>query len=638
MPATDAHRLPRSVSPEHYDLTFAISLGEGTFTGEERVTVLVHEPTDELVLHAAALDIGHAALAAEGDRHPPRPARAVLDADDERVTFRLDEAVAPGSYVLHVAFSGTLGDKLHGIYRSTFTDGDGRSHAIAATQFEPTDARRAFPCWDEPDRKATFSTTLVVADGLTAVSNTPIVATAALGDGRTRVDFAPTIRMSTYLVAFVVGPLEATDPVDVEGVTLRVVCVPGKRHLAGFALEIGAHALRYFAEYFGVAYPAAKLDLIALPDFAMGAMENLGAVTFRETLLLVDPQRASRVELERVADVVSHEVAHMWFGDLVTMRWWNGIWLNEAFATFMEMLCVDDFRPEWERWVSFGTSRDGAMAVDGLAATRPIEFPVRRPEEAEAMFDVLTYEKGAAVVRMLERYVGHDAFRRGIRSYIAEHRYANTETSDLWDAVERATGEPARSTMDSWIFQGGFPVVSAALAADGRSVVLSQRRFRYRVPEAVDAAVWGVPMVLRGSAGGRPVRRRVLLDGAGTTVDLGGPVEWVMANEGAWGFFRVRYDAELRARLLGDLSRLDALERLALVGDTWAGVLAAEAPLAELLDLAVLLVGEDDPSVWHQLLDAVVELDRVASDEDRPALQAFVRRLAGPALARVGWS
>ena len=638
MTTEGAHRLPRNVVPEHYQLTFNVGLAEGTFAGEERVRVAILEQTDEIVLNAVGLEIPRAELvAADG---------TIVDAtvellpEEERAVVCLAEPAATGTATLHLTFAGVLGDKLHGVYRSTFVDEQGAAHTIAATQFEPTDARRAFPCWDEPDRKATFATTLVVDAGLTAVSNSEVVEVTELGEGRVQHEFAATMRMSTYLVAFVVGPLEATEAVDVDGAALRTLCVPGKSHLAGFALDIGASALRFFSSYFGLPYPAAKLDLIALPDFAMGAMENLGAVTFRETLLLADPERATRGELERVADVVAHEIAHMWFGDLVTMRWWNGIWLNEAFATFMELLCVDAFRPEWQRWVSFGTSRDAAMVVDALAATRPVEFPVQRPEEAEGMFDTLTYQKGAGVLRMLERYVGAEEFRLGISRYIADHAYDNTETSDLWDAVEKATGEPARSIMDSWIYQGGFPEVSVSLAAGGTGIDLAQRRFRYLAPEssAGSGPSWRIPVHLRASVGGEVVSRRLLVDADGASVDLGGDPDWVVVNEHGWGFYRVRYDDALRRRLEANLDRLDALERLCLVSDTWAAVLAAQAGAGQLLDLAELLAGDDDPSVWDVVLDALVNLDRIVAAVDRPALQGFVRRLAGPALERLGWT
>ena len=633
MSSEGAHRLPRTVEPEHYHLTFTMHLAEGTFAGEERVQVQVHEPVDEIVLNAAGLEIhGAELLLADGTQVP---GTVELRPAEEQAVIGLGSRAPAGAATLHLTFSGHLSDKLHGVYRSTFSGADGVEHTIAATQFEPTHAREAFPCWDEPDRKATFATTLVVDKDLAVVSNSPVVDVVDLGEGRVQHEFAPTMRMSTYLVAFAVGPMEATEAVDVDGVPLRVVAVPGRAQLGRFALESGTHSLRFFARYFGVPYPADKLDLIALPDFAMGAMENLGAVTFRETLLLVDPARATRGELERVADVIAHEVAHMWFGDLVTMRWWNGIWLNEAFATFMELLAVDDFQPAWQRWITFGTTRDEAMVVDGLPSTRPVEFPVHQPAEAEGMFDVLTYQKGAAVLRMLERYVGAAEFRIGISRYIAAHSHANTETSDLWDAVEEATGEPARSIMDSWIFQGGFPIVTAMLSSNGTAVELAQRRFGYLAPAD---GQWRIPVHLRASVGGRLVHERLLLDADGATVELGGAPDWVVVNERGWGYYRVAYGDSLRALLSAHLDDLDPLERLGLVSDTWARVLAGEAGVAEFLALAAALGGDDDPSVWQAVLDGLVALDRVVPEDGWPALQAFVRRLAGPALERLGWS
>ena len=406
--------------------------------------------------------------------------------------------------MISIEFAGVLNDKLHGFYRSEFTDGGGVTHVIATTQFEATDARRAFPCFDEPDRKAVFSVTLDVPDGLAAYSNGPEVDAAPLPQGGRRIRFGDTIPMSTYLVAFVVGPLVATDPVDVRGTPVRIVHVPGKGGLTAFALEAAGHSLEFFSDWFGIDYPAEKLDLVAIPDFAFGAMENLGCVTFREAVLLVDPARASRLELERVADVISHEIAHMWFGDLVTMRWWNGIWLNEAFATLMELLCVDHFRPEWDRWVSFGVERDAAMATDGLHATRPVEYPVGPPEEAQGMFDVLTYQKGAGVLRMLERYLGAERFRDGVRRYLETHRFGNTETADLWDAIEEASGEPVRDIMDSWILQGGFPLVTVDPTASGPTPASG--------PVPVARAVPVRP-------GARPERHRLDVDGAGDRPD-----------------------------------------------------------------------------------------------------------------------
>ncbi len=313
------YRLPRTAIPTHYELTLEPDLAAAAFSGTVAITLDLVDRTTDLVLNAAELEIAEAELvASDGTTWSPQP---TLDEAAERLTLAVDDALAPGTYTLRVDFAGTLNDQLRGFYRSTYKDDDGREHVLATTQFEATEARRAFPCWDEPDAKATFDVTLVIAPGLQAVSNSPIVDDDITEDGRRRLRFATTMKMSTYLVAFVIGELEATDPVDVEGVPLRIVHVAGKGHLTDFALDAGAFALRYFTEYYGIPYPGAKVDMIGIPDFAFGAMENLGAITYRESVLLVDPQKATQAELQRVADVIAHELAHMWFGDLVTMKW-----------------------------------------------------------------------------------------------------------------------------------------------------------------------------------------------------------------------------------------------------------------------------------------------------------------------------
>jgi puromycin-sensitive aminopeptidase len=645
-----AYRLPYTVVPSRYRLTLVPDLSGAAFTGEVSIDVTVAEPVTDVVLNAAELTIDSATLTPTGEPGGPggnagggaaalEPSSTVLDAEEERVTLTFPEPLPTGPATLQLSFTGILNDKLHGFYRSTFTDDDGNEQLIATTQMEATDARRAFPCWDEPDRKAVFEVTLVVEEGLGAYSNGPIVEeTPEPRSGGSaparRIRFAPTMPMSTYLVAFIVGPLEATDPVDVDGVPLRIVHPPGKAHLAPYALEVGAHALRFFTDYFGIPYPADKLDLVAIPDFAFGAMENLGCVTFRESVLLVDPAQAARVELERVADVVCHEIAHMWFGDLVTMKWWNGIWLNEAFATFMEVLAVDAFRPEWQRWVSFGVEREAAMAVDGLHATRPVEFHVGRPEEAQGMFDVLTYQKGGSVLRMLEQYLGAETFRDGIRDYLTTHSHSNTETADLWDALERSSGQPVREIMDTWIYQGGYPLVR--LAEDES---LSQEPFSYRgEPGGAIGSSWQIPALVRSlsGTGGDPVPILVGGDGAlASSLRATDP----LVNAGGSGFYRVAYPTAVVERLSASLPELQPLERYNLVSDSWAAALAGQAPVTNLLRLGRALrdSGERDPSVWSVVIGALGLLDRVVPDADRPLLQEAVRALLGPVAEQLGW-
>jgi puromycin-sensitive aminopeptidase len=433
------------------------------------------------------------------------------------------------------------------------------------------------------------------------------------------------MKMSTYLVAFIVGELEATDWVDVDGTPLRIVTPPGKVHLADFALDVGAYALRYLASYYDIPYPGDKLEMIAIPDFAWGAMENLGAITYRETALLVDPAAATQAELGRVADVISHEIAHMWFGDLVTMKWWNGIWLNEAFATFMEMKCVDGYRPDWNRWLAFAADRAYAMDIDALDSTRPVEFPVESPEEADEMFDTLTYSKGAAVLRMLEQYVGEEPFRQGISRYLKTHAYANTETADLWRALEAVTGEPVGDIMDTWIYQGGHPKIT--LTPEGEELRVGQQHFRY---EGESDATWKVPLRY-GFAGGT---EKVVVDPA-TSLAL---LEDLILNQGGHGFYRVQYPADLLHELASRMDELDPQERHGLVSDVWAGVLVGDAPASDYLDLVRRLGDEDEPGVWTAALGGIAELDRIVNSDDRPALQAYVRELMQPTVDRLGWT
>ncbi len=639
-------RLPRNVAPRRYELTLAPDLHTATFLGHERVELEVSQPTTSIVANAAELEISNARLTWPDGSSDPVDLAVALDEDLERVTFTAAEEIRPGLCFLECDFAGVLNDKLRGFYRSTFRDESGVEHVIATTQFESTDARRAFPCWDEPDRKAVFSVTLEVEAGLLAISNGAERSVIELPNGRRRLEFTDTIPMSSYIVAFVVGPLEITEAVDVDGIPLRVVHAPGKANLTGFALDAGAHALRYFAHYFDQPYPGDKLDLVAIPDFAFGAMENLGCVTFREVALLTDPGNSARDELEGIASVIEHEIAHMWFGDLVTMSWWNGIWLNEAFATYMSLCCLDDFRPEYECWVGFGRDREMALALDGLHMTRPIEYSVQTPDEVDSMFDPLTYEKGGSLLRMLEQYLGMERFREGVRGYLARHRLGNTETTDLWDAIEdAAVGEPIRALMDSWIRQGGHPLVTAR--AEGPEVLLTQEPFSYlpvadrpvgSEPSAIGSS-WLVPVATerrpRLGQGTALKRRYDLLRNEPVRIPAGQGM--LVVNAGGSGVFRLRYEDGLLDDVLAGFDRLEPLERFMLVSDTWACALAGSTPLEQFLALTRRLDDEVDPRVWSMVAGALGLLDFAVSDDDRGTLEDFIQSLLGPELERVGW-
>ncbi len=467
------YRLPRNVLPRHYDLVFKPDFTRACFDGEATIALEVQEATSELVLNAAELEVSAARLVGDGGRGVE--VTVSYRPEEEQLVLGAPEALAPGPWRLDLVFSGRLNDRLHGFYRSKFVGKEGEETWLAATQFESTDARRAFPCWDEPDLKATFGVTIVAEDGLTVLGNAREISSELLEDGTRRTRFAPTMPMSTYIVAVVIGPFELGDPQDVDGVPLRIGSVPGRGALRGLAEEAAAHALSFLSNYFSMPYPADKLDHIGIPDFAAGAMENLGLVTYRETALLV-ARESSQVEQQRVVSTIAHETAHMWFGDLVTMRWWEGIWLNEAFATFMELLVTDAFEPGWQVWTNFGVDRAAALATDSLHASRSIEYPVGRPAEAENMFDAITYDKGGAVLRMIERYLGDATFRRGLNIYLDKHRYSNTDTNDLWEALEVASGEPVQAVMGTWVKQAGHPMISVELSGPSE-LRLSQNRF-----------------------------------------------------------------------------------------------------------------------------------------------------------------
>ena len=636
-PVSNPHRLPTTVVPSHYRITLEPNLDEATFSGTVEIEVEVRHATDQIQLNSAELQISSAwMLDAVGARTDATLVEH--DEDLERVSLGFGSKLTPGPYTIGAEFTGVLNDQLRGFYRSTFTDDDGVEHTIATTQFESTNARRAFPCFDEPAFKASFGVTLVVPEGEFVVSNGPTISETDLGDGRKRVVFEDTMVMSTYLVAFIVGPFEATDPVDVGGVPLRIVHPIGKGHLTGYALEAGAFALKFFTNYYGIPYPGQKLDMVAVPDFAFGAMENLGCITYREVLLLVDKSRSTESELLRVADVIAHEIAHMWFGDLVTMEWWNGIWLNEAFATFMATMSSDNFNSEWGRWNQFSLERSMAFDVDSLANTRPIEIEVNSPVDAEGMFDLLTYEKGGSVLRMLEQFLGEEEFRDGISYYLNKHKYKNTETGDLWDAIEHVTQQPARRIMDSWIFQRGYPLVSASISEDGSTITLEQDRFLYTEGEEADTTIWSVPVVMKVGSDSSVSEIRYLLEEKSAVVKLDSPADWAVVNAGGNGFFRTRYSSALLKALSGSMfENLTPIERFGLVDDTWSSVLADRTSASDFLDFARSFQVETDLDVWTALSGCLSGLDKLVEGDVREQFRAVLRELMQPALDRLGW-
>jgi puromycin-sensitive aminopeptidase len=628
-------RLAPDVRPTDYHLHLEPDLDAARFRGEVRIDTRLARPRAEIVLHAAELAVERATAEASGR---VIPLRVRLDRHDETVSLRAARPLPAGALTLHLRFAGALNRHLRGLYAAS---AGGARYAF--TQCEAADARRIMPCFDEPGMKARFHVAVTARQGDTVLSNAPVAREQALPDGRRVVHFEPTPPLSTYLLALAVGPLEASEARHVGRTPIRVWHVPGRSQLAAFGLEAGAEALARLEDYFGIPYPYAKLDLVAVPDFEAGAMENAGAVFFRETLLLLDPATVSLPERKRAAEVIAHELAHMWYGDLVTMAWWDDLWLNEAFATWMAYRVVDEWKPEWRMWQSFEHDRAGALGLDALVSTHPIYAPVRSVAQATENFDLITYEKGAAVVRMIEHYLGAIAFRDGVRRYMERHREGNAVAADLWRALGEASGADVARVAQAWIAQPGFPLLTLTRA--GRALRVRQERFFAdpRVAPAKRRQRWPVPLVVRlgGSRAGDRTAR-ALVQSASQSVPLPSPLPaWCYGNASAGGFYRVRHDPETQAALLGALGSLDAVERLALAGDQWALVRADRAEIATFLDLADALGEETDHDVVDGVAAALAVVDEQVVEHasaEQAALRAWMARRFGPALRGLGWA
>ena len=627
------YRLPRQIVPNRYELRLDLDLEGLSFQGHAKIEVEVVEPISALLLNAAELEIGTVTFVGEsGEIEVPDVS---YDEKYERASLNLAEKASPGFYTVEIAYTGSINDQLRGLYRSVYTDAEGNDHTIATSQCQATDARRVLPCWDEPDFKATFKTTIVAPHGLEAYSNGKELARTVLADGRVEFEFAETMPMSTYLLAFTVGPFEATDPVDFRGVPTRIIVPVGNLALTEYALDAAVWCLEYLSDYYDIPYPGDKLDHIAIPDFAAGAMENVGLITYRDQYLIVDPNKATQAELERRIEVIAHEIAHQWFGNLVTLRWWEGAWLNEAFATFMEEKAVDACRPEWNRWLSFQVgAKAWAHGTDHLASTRPIEFEVQSPAEVDGMFDSITYGKGSAVLRQLEQFIGEEPFRRGVGSYLRKHSYSNAETSDLWEGLDEASEWPVGSIMNTWVYQKGLPQVDVSRTDGG--IRLNQTRF-FVIPDDSDTTIWQVPTIIRGSADGVSFERKVLLTEAEATVEIEGKIDLVLVNAGGHGFYRTRYSDEMATDILEHLDQLEPIERQTLVDDAKALMQSGQVPTSSYLNLIQGFGGEDEWAVWAEILGGLGDIRRHSlSGGSQNGLRA-IRRRPGRASLRPTW-
>jgi len=648
-------RLPLNAVPVSYDIHIAPNLEDASFTGEEIIELKVSgEGANSIWLHSKDLNIDSADLIVDKVKLPLKIQMMPETSMVQLVPTTPGHQLKFGVYDVALHFSGQLNDKLVGFYRSTFKDASGKEHTLAVTQMEPADARRMFPCFDEPQFKATFKLTVQTRTGLNAVSNAPLERRVDNPDGTTVFYFAPTPRMSSYLVALVVGELEASDAVTVDGVPIRVWSVAGKRHLATFSRDEAAKILPVLTSYFGIAYPWKKLDLIAIPDFEAGAMENPGAITFRETLLLIDPATASARARHGASSVIAHEMAHLWFGDLVTMKWWDDLWLNEAFATWMSTKAVDKVHPEWDFWKEYCNDRSESMTTDSLKSSRAIHSDVVDPDKAHEMFDVITYSKGASILRMLERYVSEKTFQQGVHDYLTKHSFANATTEDLWDAIGTASGAPVRQIMQTWVHQPGYPLLTLAAAPDG-SYTASQHRFLQIGSEPGEGTFWQVPMGLRAlssppaARGQTPPQYKQLLtsrEGKVTPYATEVPVlhaeqagvSPTLANAGGVGYYRVKYpDAVYKQMIECAQKQLDPSERLTLVDDTWALVESANLDIERSLDLMAALRNDKDELVQEEIIGQLEYLDRFVQPSERPAFERFIHEQLAPLYETLGW-
>jgi puromycin-sensitive aminopeptidase len=620
-------RLPGDVVPRRYELTFRPDLTRAVFEGQERIELDIKKATARVVLHSVGLTLKDVVIEAGGRRQTAQ----VSDAGDERVALAVAESLPVGTATVTLRFSGALSKKLNGLYLAEL---DGKRYAV--TQFEPTDARRAFPCFDEPAYKARFSVTALVPKGLTAISNGEIVDEVQLG-GSKRVRFAETPPMSSYLVALAVGPFVRAASLEARGmhgaVPVRVFVPPGKEGLARGAADAAAALLPILERYFGIAYPYGKLDLVAVPDFAAGAMENAGAIFFRESALLYDEAHASQSTKQRVVETVAHEMAHQWFGDLVTMAWWDDLWLNEAFASWMEMRAVDELKPEWHVWDEFDLWKEHAFSLDELQSTHPIVTPVTTPEEANESFDLITYIKGASVLRMIELWLAPDVFQRGVQKYLEAHREGNATGADLWAALAAVSGKPVAQVAASWLSQAGHPLVSfeRGCAAGKLRLKLKQAQF----PSGNGR--WAVPLCVRALGGATSCS---LFDKSAADVEVAAACDaTVVVNAGRGGFFRTGYGAAELKRLAG-AHGLAVAETHALVADSWALVEHGRQGIGAHLALVDGLAGAG-PLHWAVLSAVAEQLQSIAHElldvRDRPAFRALVERAARPAWTRLGW-
>ena len=614
-------RLSNDVIPTRYSLHLKPDLEAFVFEGDESIDLKIKKKVTSITLHSVEIEIESAAIRVQKKTYIAR--KITYDEKAETATLHFHSPVPAGRTTLDIKFRGILNDSMHGFYRSRF-EHDGKTKHIATTQFESTDARRAFPCFDEPAKKAVFEISLTVPNDSTAISNTLPIDIKEHEGGYKTVQFSATPPMSTYLAAFIVGEFESIEMKSKDGILVRVFTTPGKKHQAKFALECAAKTITFFNKYFGIPYPLPVVDLIAIPDFAAGAMENWGAITYRESALLVDPKESSTMNKQWVALVIAHELAHQWFGNLVTMEWWTHLWLNEGFASYIEYLAVDKLFPSWNIWTQFlNADMRPAFHLDALKHTHPIEVEVHHPSEIAAVFDAVSYSKGASIIRMLAEYLGERDFRDGLRYYLKKHCYSNTVTEDLWSALQKVSGKPVGRIMAKWTGSAGYPLVQVSVR--GESLHLEQKRF-FESPisakESKDRTVWQIPVRALASKGSSDP---VLM--SKKRVSFKAPGGWVKLNAGETSFFRTIYEKDMRDALAKAArnKKMPVRDRLGLIRDVFAVAESGQLGAADALEFAQGFSGETEYVVWAELASSISTIHGLFFEQAfRPRFQTWV--------------
>jgi aminopeptidase N/puromycin-sensitive aminopeptidase len=621
-----AQRLPDTVRPEHYSLILTPDLKSATFTGTETIDVQIQKPVDSITLNSIEIKFQSVRTKLNGK---VVDAAVTEDIDKQQATFNFHQQLPTGKLTLEIEYTGILNGKLRGFYLSKT---EKRNYAV--TQFESTDARRAFPSFDEPAFKATYDVTLIVDKGDTAISNTNIVSDqpGPAADKHT-IKFATTPKMSTYLVAFLVGDFQCTSG-ESDGVPIRACATPDKVELGKYAVKAAEFVLHYYDNYFGIKYPMPKLDMIAIPDFEAGAMENFGAITYRETDLLVDEKTASIGAKKEVAEVVAHEMAHQWFGDMVTMQWWDNLWLNEGFATWMENKPVAAWHPEWNIPQDVAVELNSTLNYDAQRITRTIRAKAETPDEINEMFDGISYGKAGAVLLMVENYLGEETFRKGVHNYLAAHMYGNATAEDFWNAQTAESHKPVDKIMESFVAQPGVPILN--FSAPQGSVAVSQQRF-FLSPSAKSEKPqsWTVPVCMKANGGQKDCE---VLSAAQQSLKTP-QAPFFFANAAGKGYYRSTYPADVYAKIVNNVETgLIPEERITLLGDVWAQVRADKMAVGDYLNLAGAVKDDSSGDVINTALGAVATIDaRIAStDEEHAALAAWVRKNFKPAYEKLG--